>query len=151
MARYMDISPNQVMRLAQAGDGDAMERLLSCEALWYCAGCLTCAQRCPRKLDPAAVMDVLREMAHRRGKVPAAARKVRAFHEAFLAAVEFGGRMEEIPLVLRYKLKSLDLLGDAGLAPLMLARRKLPLLPHAIRGRGEVRRIFEKCRKRTRP
>ena len=151
MARYMDLSPNQIMRLAQAGDDAALERLLGCEALWYCAGCLTCAQRCPRKLDPAAVMDLLREMAHRRGKIPAAARKVLAFHKAFLATVEHGGRMAEIPLVLRYKMKSLDLLGDAALGPVMLAKRKLPLLPHRIRGRGEVRSLFKKCREEHRP
>ena len=151
MARYMDLTPNQIMRLAQACDAAALERLLGCEALWYCAGCLTCAQRCPRRLDPAAVMDVLRELAQRRGKVPAAARKVLAFHKAFLATVEWGGRMAELPLVLRYKLSSLDLLGDADLGPVMLAKRKLPLLPHRIRGRGEVRRIFEKCRKEGRP
>ena len=96
-------------------------------------------------------MDVLREMAHRKGAVPAAARKVLAFHKAFLATVEWGGRMEEIPLVLRYKMNSLDLLGDVALGPVMLAKRKLPLLPHRIRGRGEVRRIFKKCRKETRP
>ena len=147
MARYMDLAPNVVMRLAQAGDDASLERLLGSEALWYCVGCLTCAQRCPRKLDPAAVMDVLREMAHHKGRTPAAARKVRAFHEAFLATVEYGGRMAEIPLVVRYKLKSMDVLGDVELAPLMLAQRKLPLVPHSIRGRGEVRRIFEKCRK----
>jgi heterodisulfide reductase subunit C len=146
MARYMDLTPNQVMRLAQVGDEAALETLLGSEALWYCAGCLTCAQRCPRQLDPAAVMDVLREMAHRQGKIPAQARKILAFHQAFLATVEWGGRMAEIPLVMRYKLASLDLLGDALLAPVMLAKRKLPLKPHRIKGRGEVRRIFEKCR-----
>jgi heterodisulfide reductase subunit C len=151
MARYMDLAPNQIMRLAQAGDDAALERLLGCAALWYCAGCLTCAQRCPRKLDPAAVMDVLRELAHRRGKIPAAARKVLAFHQAFLATVERGGRMAEIPLVLRYKMNSGDVLGDAGLGPAMLARRKLPLWPHRIRGRGEIRRIFARCRARTLP
>ncbi len=151
MARYMDLTPNQIMRLAQAGDDAALERLLSCEALWYCVGCLTCAQRCPRQLDPAAVMDVLREMAHRRRKIPAAARKILAFHKAFLATVEWGGRMAEIPLVLRYKMNSGDFLSDVFLGPVMLAKRKLPLLPHRIRGRAEIRRIFATCRKGTRP
>ena len=148
MARFMDLAPHQVMRLAQTGDE---ERLLGCEALWYCAGCLTCAQRCPRRLDPAAVMDVLRALARRRGKVPAAARKVLAFHEAFLATVAWGGRMAELPLVLRYKLGSLDLLADADLGPVMLAKRKLPLLPHRIRGAAEVRRLFARCRPEARP
>jgi heterodisulfide reductase subunit C len=147
MARYMDLTPNQVMRLAQVGDEASLERLFGSEALWYCAGCLTCAQRCPRQLDPAAVMDVLRELALQKKKVPKAARKVLAFHKAFLATVEWGGRMAELPLVLRYKINSLDLLGDADLGPVMLAKRKLPLWPHRVRARDEIKRIFEKCRK----
>ena len=39
-----------------------------------------------------------------------------------------------------------DLLSDVLLGPVMLAKRKLPLLPHRIRGRAEIRRIFAKCR-----
>lgn len=147
MARYMDLAPNQVMRLAQAGDEEALDRLFSSEALWYCVGCLTCTQRCPKKLDPAAVMDVLREMAEERGKVPAAAKKIGAFHRAFLDTVEFGGRMSEVPLVARYKLASLDLFSDVALAPAMLAKGKLPLKLHRIKGHREVKRIFQACGK----
>jgi len=146
MARYMDLSPNQVMRLAQSADAEALARLFSAAALWYCVGCLTCTQRCPKKLDPAAVMDVLREMAEERGRIPAAAKKVRAFHRAFLDTVEFGGRMSEVPLVVRYKLASLDLFSDVALAPAMLAKGKLPLRLHRIKGHGEVKRIFKACR-----
>ena len=59
--------------------------------------------------------------------------------------------MEELPLVVRYKLASFDFLSDADLGPAMLARRKLPLKPHRIRGSKEVRKIFEKCRQGKRP
>ena len=148
MARYMDLAPNQVMRLAQAGDEEALERLFSSASMWYCAGCLTCTQRCPKKLDCAAVMDVLRELAEERGKVPVAAKKIRAFHRAFLDTVEFGGRMSEVPLVARYKLASLDFFSDVALAPVMLAKGKLPLKLRRIKGHGEVKRIFAACRKR---
>ncbi|MBI5245010.1 MAG: 4Fe-4S dicluster domain-containing protein [Elusimicrobia bacterium] len=148
MARWMDISPNQIMRNLQTGDEADENRLLSCQALWHCAGCLTCTQRCPKGLDPAAVMDVLREAARRRGTVPASARKVLAFHEAFLKTVEDFGRMNEWPLVARYKLATGDLFADVLLAPEMLLKGKLPIVPHAIRGREEVRRIFRESRKK---
>jgi len=148
MARHMDLSPNQVMRLVQIGDKASAEELLRSTALWCCAGCLTCTQRCPRELDPAAVMDALREMAWTQGLAPARARKIRAFHEAFLKTVEFGGRMGEVPLVARYKLMSGDLFSDVPLAPRMLAKGKLPLRPHMIRGRSEVKKIFAACRGR---
>lgn len=149
MAPHMDLSPNQVMRLAQDGDPAAQERVLRSMALWCCAGCLTCTQRCPRELDPAAVMDVLRELAYRRRLAPAAARKIRAFHEAFLSAVECDGRMGEVPLVARYKLSSLDLFSDVTLAPRLLAKGKLPLLPHRIKGRSEIKKIFAACRRKS--
>ncbi len=147
MARYMDLSPNQVMRLVQVGDAAAEEALLGCEAIWYCLGCLTCTQRCPRELDPAAVMDALRERAHEQGKVHSNARKIRAFHEAFLKTVEKNGRMSEMPLVQRYKLASGDLFSDVLLAPVMLAKGKLPLKAHKIAGRDDVKRIFKACGK----
>jgi heterodisulfide reductase subunit C len=41
----MDIAPNQVIRKAQLGLKD---QVLSSSAIWLCAGCDTCAIRCPR-------------------------------------------------------------------------------------------------------
>jgi len=148
MARYMDLTPSQVMRLVQIGDEAAVARVLGATGIWSCAGCLTCTQRCPKELDPAAVMDALREMSYSRGLVSSRQKKVLAFLEAFLKTVEKNGRMSEIPLVRRYKMASMDLFSDVGLVPPMLWRGKLPLKSHKIGGRGEVRRIFETCRKR---
>jgi hypothetical protein len=55
--------------------------------------------------------------------------------------------MSEAPLVRRYKLASMDLLSDVMIAPVMLAKGKLPLGTHKIRGRREIRQIFEACEK----
>jgi heterodisulfide reductase subunit C len=151
MARYMDLAPNQIMRLVQVGDAAALDHLLRCAAIWSCAGCLTCTQRCPRELDPAAVMDVLREMANDQGKVSPRQKKVLAFHKAFLKTVEKTGRMSEVPLTGLYKLTSGDLFSDVLLAPVMLMKGKLPLKPAIIRGRRQVGRIFKRCRKGGKP
>jgi len=147
MAPYMDITPSQVMRLVQIGDAAAEEKLLGSTAIWSCLGCLTCTQRCPKELDPAAVIDVLREISYERGMVSPAQKKVLAFHKAFLKTVEKGGRMSEIPLVRRYKLSSMDLFSDVMMVPPMLLRGKLPLKTHKINGRDEIRKIFHACRK----
>jgi len=147
MARWMDVVPSQIMRLVQIGDEEAAARLLSSAAIWVCAGCLTCTQRCPKKLDPAAVIDALREMSYQQGKVSAGQRKVLAFHKAFLKVVEKAGRMSEIPLTALYKMTSGDLFSDITMAPKMLARRKLPLVPKIVRNRGQMKRIFAACRK----
>jgi len=146
MARFMDLSPNQVMRLVQTGDA----AVLSCAAIWACAGCLTCTQRCPRKLDPAAVMDALRELAHREGKVSRRQKKILAFHEAFLKTVEKYGRMNEVPLTQRYKLASLDLFSDLSLDPAMFARGKLSLKAHRVAAKDDIARIFLACRRADR-
>ena len=147
MARWMDVVPSQIMRLVQIGDAEAAERLLTSGALWVCAGCLTCTQRCPKKLDPAAVIDALKEMSYAQGKVSAGQRKVLAFHKAFLKVVENAGRMSEIPLTALYKMTSGDFFSDVTMAPKMLARRKLPLVPKIVRNRKQVKRIFAACRK----
>lgn len=147
MARFMDLTPSQVMRLVQIGDEEAVETLLSSQTLWSCVGCLTCTQRCPKELDPAAVMDALREIAYEEGRVPDEQRKVLKFHEAFLETVKHAGRMSEVPLTALYKTLSRDFLSDVLLAPAMLLRGKLPLIPQVISGRKEVGRIFEKCRR----
>lgn len=148
MAKYMDLSPNQVMRLVQAGDQAAADKVLASTAIWSCAGCLTCTQRCPKQLDPAAVMDALRQIAYEKNVVSPRQKKVLAFHKAFLKTVEQTGRMHELSLVGRYKLSTLDLFGDLAIAPAMLARDKLPLTSHKIPGIRQVRKIFATCRKR---
>lgn len=148
MAKYMDFGPNQLMRLVQAGTKETIKDALSSSAIWYCVGCLTCTQRCPKKLDPAAVMDVLREESQKRGVSSPLAGKILAFHKSFLAVVERTGRMGEIPLVGLYKLATLDLFSDLLLGPEMFFKGKLPLKPHLIKGRGEIRRIFSECRGR---
>jgi heterodisulfide reductase subunit C len=148
MARFMDLTPSQVMRLVQLGDAEAVERLLTSTTIWSCAGCLTCTQRCPKELDPAAVMDALRERSYREGKVSHRQRKILRFHQAFLRNVEYTGRMSEVPLTGMYKMTSMDFFSDVMLAPVMLAKGKLPLVPRFIRGRKDIRRIFQACRRK---
>lgn len=146
MAKHMDFSPNQIMRLLQTGAEASIKEALCSSAIWYCIGCLTCTQRCPKKLDPAAVMDVAREESVKQGKISPSADKILAFHKSFLKIVEHTGRMSEIPLVGLYKLLTLDFFSDINLGPAMFMRGKLPLKPHRINGRGEIKRIFSECR-----
>ena len=149
MAKFMDLTTSQVMRLCQIDDPKALDRLLSSDAIWACAGCLTCTQRCPKELDPAAVMDVLREMSSRQGKVSPRRKKILAFHQAFLTTVRKTGRMSEFALVRRYKMSSGDLFGDMLLAPVMMAKGKLSLKTHKIKGRDQIKKIFQACQARA--
>ena len=56
---YMDIMPNQVMRLAQFG---ATEELINSETIWICSACLQCSTRCPKGIEVAKVMEALRSI-----------------------------------------------------------------------------------------
>lgn len=146
MAEFMDLTPSQVMRLAQMHDQAARNQLIHSDAIWACVGCLTCTQRCPQQLDPAATMDVIREIARAEAKLSPTAKKILAFHEAFLKTVEKTGRMSEFPLVRRYKLASKDLFSDITLAPVMVLKGKLSPFSHKIKGRDEVQEMFRRSR-----
>ncbi|MBN1326950.1 MAG: 4Fe-4S dicluster domain-containing protein [Candidatus Cloacimonetes bacterium] len=61
---YMDISPNQAMRLAQYG---RIEEVLSSEMIWICSTCLQCSSRCPKGIDVAKVMEAFRTINLRNG------------------------------------------------------------------------------------
>ena len=54
---YMDISPNQVIRLAQLG---AVDEVLGCKTIWICSACLQCSTRCPKGIDVAKTMEAFR-------------------------------------------------------------------------------------------
>ena len=61
----MDILPNQIIRFAQLG---LSEDLLESEAIWLCASCMTCNVRCPKGINIAEVIEVLRQMLLRQRK-----------------------------------------------------------------------------------
>ena len=139
MAEETSLRPHDVMRLVNL---DKTEQLLASGELWLCLTCETCTERCPNQCDPARTIDALREMATEK-----APRELAAFHRSFLDQIRLSGRMFELGLILQYKLRTLDLLKDVTAAPGMLSRGKLKVIPHAIDGVKDVRRIFKACEK----
>ena len=136
----MDFGPNQVIRMVQLGMKD---QLLASRTIWVCASCETCTTRCPNDIDIAGVMDALRQVAQAEGAASAVP-AVPTFHKAFLASIRRFGRVHELSMLGEYKLRAKDLWSDMGLGMEMFKRGKIKLLPHAIRGRKEVRGIFRK-------
>ena len=55
----MDILPNQIVRFSQLG---LEEDLLASKAIWTCASCMTCNVRCPKGINIAEVIEVLRQI-----------------------------------------------------------------------------------------
>ena len=139
----MDVMPNQVMRMVQLGLRD--ELLLS-KTIWLCASCQACTTRCPNDIDIAHVMDSLRQLSREAG-VAAAEGKVVKFHDAFLNSIRRHGRLFELGMVGSYKLATMDLFGDTKVGLEMLKRSKLKFWPTGIKGKQEVRRMFDKQKK----
>lgn len=130
---------SRIMRFAQLGQ---REKVLNSHSLWLCVGCNTCSTRCPNNIDVAAVMDTLRHMAWEEGKVTE--KRMTKFWDSFLKSVRIFGRTWELGLMGLYMTRSGRLWTDVDLLPRVLPKRKMPFLPHRIKGASHVARIFKR-------
>ena len=87
-APYMDIRPNNIIRMIQMG---MKQEVLGSSAIWFCVSCETCGTRCPNEIDIGVLMDALREMAVEEG-VPAKEKNIHLLHDAFVRSIRRGGR-----------------------------------------------------------
>lgn len=136
----MDIAPNQVIRMAQVGMKD---EVLSTSAIWLCAGCETCATRCPKGVALSKIMDACRQIAVKSGKKPKEL-GVLQFHEEFLKEVQRNGRVHELTLIGIYKMRTRRFFEDMVQGIQMFLEGKLSILPHRVKGTKEVRGLFKK-------
>ena len=139
VAYAMDLQPNVLVRHVQLGQRDAV---LGCETIWICASCITCSTRCPNDIDLAHVMDALRRLSMEEGAVSLP--RVQAFHRSFMEALATHGRIHELELITRYKLRTQTYFEDARLGREMFLRGRINLLPERVRGLREVRGIVRR-------
>jgi len=142
MALAMDMTPNQVIRAVQLGLKDLV---LDGNAMWYCAGCETCASRCPRDIDMARVNKALARIAvreKRKPKDPA----VLAFHQSFMDSMGRWGRAHEVEIIGLTKLRSsAQRFKDLLLGASLFSKGRLSLLPDWVeRGARKVREIVRR-------
>ncbi len=144
VAFEMDSKPSQVIRFVQLG---AKKAALSCRSIWLCASCETCTTRCPMNVEIAELMNVLRELSLKEGLSNGEERNIVEFGKAFLNSVKKHGAVSEMWMVNEYKMRRPGTaLQDLKIAPKMISKGKISLLPHNIKGRDVVKRIFEKCK-----
>ena len=142
-APYMDVRPNNIIRMIQMG---MKEEVLGSSAIWLCVSCETCGTRCPNKIDIGVLMDALREMAIEEG-VPAKEKNIHLLHEAFVRSIKRGGRVHEATMLIDYKLRSKDFMTDLIPGMMLFLKGKIPLMPSFVKGKDEIKRIFERCKK----
>jgi len=144
----MDYSPNYIMRMLQTSDPVLEEKVLRSLTIWLCLSCEMCYSRCPMSIDIPKIMDFLREKSLQGKMTNPGAKKIIAFHKSFLKTIEKTGRLYEMGLIAGYKSKIFDLMQDIKLAPAMIAKGKLHMLPELIKDRKGMSDIFSKTRKR---
>jgi heterodisulfide reductase subunit C len=134
-----------MMRLVQLGRKD---EALASRSQWVCVACEACSTRCPKDVEPAKLMTVLREMAQEAGTVNANELDVYDFHKSFLSMVRRFGRVYELGLVASYKMKAPLRRGtqDVVTGVRMFKRGKPGLLPHRVQNVAAIRRIYEKTK-----
>jgi len=142
VASHMEYNPNKVIKMIQNGKRD---EVLGSKTIWLCLSCETCITRCPNQVDIARMMDVLRQMAIEEG-VGAREKNILKFHEAFLAGIKRGGRINEPMMMVEYKLKSGDLFSDAVAGVEMFMKGKLSILSPRTKDMKSVKDIFEKTK-----
>ena len=147
-AYQMDYPPHQLLRMIQLGLKD---RVLNSNTFWICLSCETCATRCPNGIEIVLVMDTLREMALQEKR--RSTTNLPLFHKTFLSMVKFGGKTYELVLIMVYLVKSGDILKlkkmfkDIKLGVKMFSRGKMAIIPPRIKGKAEIKRIFELSKK----
>lgn len=139
----MDYLPNQIIRMLMLG---MKEEVLKSETIWVCMGCNTCTTRCIRDIDVAHVMDTLRQEAIKEGCADKG-KLVNIFNDAFLGTVRSNGRLYEVGLLMNFNMKSGKLTKDMAFGLPMALRGKAKPLPHRIKGRREIKNIFEQIKR----
>ena len=144
VAYVMDYAPHQIIRMTLLG---LKNKVLDSTAYWLCASCETCATRCPNDIEIVQIMDRLRHIAFREGYTNQT--PLPLFHRTFLGGVKSYGKVFELMLILRYMLTSRDIFklselpNNMKMGFNMFSRGKLAVLPDKIKGRANIKRIFQ--------
>jgi heterodisulfide reductase subunit C len=149
LSEEMDYPPSVIMRMLQTGSKEMEEKVLRSFSIWVCLTCEMCFARCPMSIDIPKMMDFLREKAIDEKKANPRAKNILAFHKSFLDSIRYTGRLYEIGLLADYKSRTLRLTDDLSLAPAMLKRGKLNILPEMVRDRSGIASIFRKTFKKN--
>ena len=121
----MDMLPHQIIHALTL---DMEERVLRLRTPWLCAGCYTCAVRCPNDIDVTSVMSHIREKALA-ADIPCPCPEVITFHRNFLRDMSRRGRIHETRMMGEFNLLMKRPFKDVALASKMALKGRLSLLP----------------------
>jgi heterodisulfide reductase subunit C2 len=126
VAEYADMHPAQIMRAVQLG---LLDDVMASKFIWLCTGCETCTTRCPQGIDIAAIMDELKIIARRDGRVRKDAPFANVLNLNF-KSIKRWGRLYEVELLVLDKItRPSSAFDDVFMGVKMFAKGKInPML-----------------------
>ena len=122
VAPYAGMHPAQIMRAVQLGQ---LDMIFEDRFIWLCTGCETCSTRCPQDIDVASVIDELKIIARREGRLHPDAPSAVMLQYNYDSFVRWG-RMWEVELIARDVLKRpASAMEWLSLGPKMLLKNKI--------------------------
>lgn len=145
----MDNGPRKIFMMIRAG---MKEEVLKADTIWNCTQCYNCVVRCPRQIRVTNILQSLASVAVAEGYAPT--KPTLKFSKAFWASVRWFGKTDERVVTAIYYF-SYGLMEGFRLAMANLpiatrmvkAKRMGLLLPHRVKGAGELRTIVAAAEK----
>ena len=138
MAHAMDIMPRQIVRNMQLG---MVDEVLESKAIWLCAACGVCYERCPHSVDLTTLIETIRH--HAKHQRICSVREVDIFTETFLGNVNLFGKSQEVILAGVYNTLSGNLLQNMNNVPHMLKTEMIKPEIHSVKDKESVRRLMK--------
>ncbi len=136
---HYDFTPRKIIQMIRLGNVESADKLLQMDALSICVSCRLCLERCPSGIDTPKIIDYLREMAIKREVAPKRP-GVDLFNTLFLDEIARRGRVSELSLIARFKIKTGDLWSDLETGIRLLFKGKLNPFTPGVKARGQIRK-----------
>ncbi|MEN6466266.1 MAG: 4Fe-4S dicluster domain-containing protein [Syntrophaceae bacterium] len=140
---HFDFTPRKIIQMIRLGDVEFIEaKLLQMDALSICVSCRLCLERCPSGIDTPKIIDYLREAAVKREIAPKRP-AVDLFNRLFLGEIARRGRVSELFLLIRYKVKTGNLWSDFGTGIRLFFKGKLNPFTPGVKAGDQVRKALK--------
>ena len=141
-ANEMEYPPRKIIALVRA---EMRDEVLSSSSMWHCLSCYMCTVRCPRGVKPTELAHALESLSGQHG-FRVKGTRTPVMYRNFVSSIRDNGRVHEFGMMVRFYLKT-SLLAAIGLLPLalsLLRHGRMPLKPHRVKGRTELKQILRK-------
>lgn len=143
-------NPRKILRKALLG---MRREVLTDDTLWLCASCYLCYERCPQDVKITEVIGAIRAIALREaeaGNIEIDNPKP-LFDHLFIDSVRKNGKWYEAGVSGMFMLRTKGIKGLIDYAPMgleLFKKGKLSILPHRVKGKKEIKRIFEEVKEK---